>query len=118
MNEFRPFRPNVLGPCARTAGRSCKLRQKRRVNLMFLAAHNNTAQAYNNNDFFSLSLWGHSLTTLTKFCPLHISTYYYYIMTINLTPVDNCVGRLSLLQRKICIHLTFPVPPTYLVLST
>ena len=56
MNEFRPFRPYVLGPCARTAGRSCKLRQKRRVNLMFLAAHNNTAQAYNNNDFFSLSL--------------------------------------------------------------
>ena len=36
---------------------------------MFLAAHNNTAQAYNNNDFFFSLSFGHSLTTLTKFCP-------------------------------------------------
>ena len=42
MNGFRPFWPNVLDPWAHTAGRSCKLRQKRRVNLMFLAGLNNT----------------------------------------------------------------------------
>ena len=57
----------------------------------------------------SKMLRGRSKTTLTRFCPL-LTTY--------LPTVDICEGITLMVQWKICIQLTFPVPPTYLVLST
>ena len=58
----------------------------------------------------TIGILGRSLTTLTQFCLL---------LTIFLPPVDICDGiPLILQQGKICLQLTYSVPPTHLVLST
>ena len=49
---------------------------------------------------------GHSLTTLTKICPLLTPTYLH--------SVDIGEGNPLLSGGEICIPLSFPVPPTYL----
>ena len=58
-----------------------------------------------------ICLWGLSQATLTRFCPL-LTTYI-------LTPCWHLWrNSLTVIGGETCIPLTFPVPPTYLVLST
>ena len=56
-----------------------------------------------------IALRGHSKTTLTRFWPF-LTTY--------LPLVDIFEGISILLGMKIYISLTFPQPPTYLIMST